>query len=130
LRPRKKIAKGESVSENLTLRLPQSRVFYLLVPIAHAGGFVSAWTHHLSGSEGELIQIRVATEPKRLEELLDCLASLSFPINPQIYHGVPTVVEFPAYQSRLSEVSDAIRVHGFDPTGICVSTMLQAITAA
>jgi hypothetical protein len=92
--------------------------------------FVSAWTHHLSGSEGELIQVRVSTEPKRLEQLLDCLAGLSFPINPQIYHGIPTVVEFPAYENRLQEVNDAIRVYGFDPASIRVSTMLQAISAA
>ena len=84
----------------------------------------------LSGSEGELIQIRVSTEPRSLEELLDCLASLSFPINPQIYHGVPTTVEFPAYGNRLREVQDALRACSFDPDSIRVSSMIQAITAA
>jgi hypothetical protein len=87
-------------------------------------------TRFLSGSEGELVQVRIATEPRCLEELLDCLASLSFPINPQLYHGVPTVVEFPAYEGRLPQVREALRLNGFDPVAIHVSTMVQAISAA
>ena len=84
----------------------------------------------LSGSEGELVQVRISTEPKCLEELLECLASLPFPINPQIYHGVPTTVEFPAYGSRLSEVRDGLRAHSFDPGSMRISSMMQAISAA
>ena len=42
----------------------------------------------VSGRDGELVQVRIATAPRLLEELLECLAVLSFPINPQIYHGV------------------------------------------
>jgi hypothetical protein len=83
----------------------------------------------LSGTEGELVQVRISTEPRRLEDLLDCLAGLSFPINPQIYHGVPTVVEFPAYEGRLSQMREALLVMGFDPASIRTSGMLQAITA-
>ena len=83
----------------------------------------------LSGTEGELVQVRISTEPRRLENLLDCLAGLSFPINPQIYHGVPTVVEFPAYEGRLSQMREALLVMGFDPASIRTSGMLQAITA-
>lgn len=63
----------------------------------------------MSDRLSELIQVRVSTDPRRLEELLDCLANLSFPINPQIYHGVPTIVEFPAYESSLHQVRDALQ---------------------
>ena len=87
-------------------------------------------TRFLAGSEGELVQVRISTDPRCLEELLDCLASLSFPINPQLYHGLPTVVEFPAYESRLPQVTETIRLHGFDPASIRVNPMVQAITAA
>lgn len=82
----------------------------------------------LSGREGELIQVRISTEPRLLEDLLECLASVPFPINPQIYHGLPTVVEFPAYEQHLYEVRDALRSFGFDSSALRVSRMLEAIT--
>ena len=81
----------------------------------------------LSSSQGELVQVRVSTDPRRLEDLLECLASVSFPINPQIVHGLPTRVEFPAYESRLYEVRDALRAFGFDQNSLNVSGMLQEI---
>lgn len=83
----------------------------------------------LAGSEGELVSIRITTDPRLLEDLLECLAELSFPINPQIYHQRPTLVEFPAYQTRLEEVREALGIHGFDPSSIQVSGMLQTISA-
>jgi hypothetical protein len=84
----------------------------------------------LRGSEGELISLRITIDPRQLEELLDCLSQLSFPINPQIYHAKPTVVEFPAYQNRLKEVSDALRAYGFAAAALQLRPMLQAISAA
>lgn len=81
----------------------------------------------LSGSQGELIQVRVSTDPRLLEDLLECLAGLSFPINPEIIHGRPTTVAFPAYESRLYEVRDALRTFGFSPSSIQVCGMLDAI---
>ena len=81
----------------------------------------------LSGPNGELIQVRVSTDPRLLEDLLECLAGVSFPINPSIIHGRPTVVQFPAYESRLYEVRDALRTYGFEPGSISVSSMLEAI---
>jgi hypothetical protein len=83
--------------------------------------------HLLSNSQGELVQLRVSTDPRRLEDLLECLAGLSFPINPQIIHGLPTIVEFPAYEARLYEVRDALRAFGFDQSSLKVSSMIQAI---
>lgn len=82
----------------------------------------------LSGPHGELVQVRVSTDPRLLEELLECLAGVPFPINPSIIHGRPTVVEFPAYEARLYAVRDALRTYGFDPTSISINSMLDAIS--
>jgi hypothetical protein len=73
------------------------------------------------------VQVRVSTDPRLLEDLLECLAGVSFPINPKIVHGRPTLVEFPAYQTCLYEVGDALRTYGFDPESLDVSSMLEAI---
>jgi hypothetical protein len=62
-----------------------------------------------------------------LEDLLECLANIPFPINPQIYHGKPTVVEFPAYESHLYQVRDSLRAFGFEPSALTVSSMIHAI---
>jgi hypothetical protein len=95
---------------------------------------VSVWhavapVFHLAGTEGELVSVSVAVEPRSLEELLECLASLAFPVNPEIVHGVPTVVEFPAWESKLYEVRDALRAWGFDPRNMTVNRMVDAIAA-
>ncbi|MBC8165943.1 MAG: hypothetical protein H7Y20_08730 [Bryobacteraceae bacterium] len=81
----------------------------------------------LTGAEGELISVRVSTDPRSLEDLLDCLSGVSFPINPQIYHGVPTVVEFPAFEARLSEVYSALQAFGFCSESVVVRDMLAMI---
>ena len=137
LRPRKKIAKGESVSENLNPVTASVQGFLFLVRSATVGGiFVSDRSSRLvparslAGTEGELVQVRVSTDPRCLEQLLDCLASLSFPINPQLYHGVPTVVEFPAYEAGLGQVTEVLHIHWFDLSSVTVHSMMQAITAA
>jgi hypothetical protein len=76
-----------------------------------------------------LIDVRISTDPRALEDLLECLSTLSFPINPGIIHGVPTVVEFPAWEFRLGEVRSALRACGFDPAALQVRDMLEAISA-
>jgi hypothetical protein len=79
----------------------------------------------LFGREGELISLSVATEPKLLEDLLEALASLDFPVNPQLYHRPAQVlIEFPAYSSQVEQVRDALLRQGFDATGIQVSRPL------
>jgi hypothetical protein len=93
---------------------------------------VSVWhnilpNHGLSGAEGELISIRVATDPRALEDMLECLASLSFPVNPEIHHGVPTIVEFPAWQSRLFEVRHTLTAFGFEPSCLEARPMIDEI---
>ncbi len=73
----------------------------------------------LSTAEGALVSVSIHVEPHCLESLLEALAQVSFPINPQIYHDAAliyryadgreqtepiTLVEFPAYEGRLVEV--------------------------
>ena len=96
----------------------------------------------LSGREGDLISVSIKVDPRYLESLLETLAQLSFPVNPQIYHDAAivylypdgreeteatTLVEFPAYGSQLEEVRAALQSHGFDPATLEVTSMLEEI---
>ena len=75
--------------------------------------------------EGELVSLRIAVDPKHLEDLLEALALLDFPVNPQLYHRPgQVIVEFPAYSTRLTEVGDVIRDQGFNPETLEVSRIL------
>jgi len=81
----------------------------------------------LFGVEGELVCLQVSVEPKLLEPLLETLASLDFPINPQLYHH-PTevVVEFPAYSAKLGEVRSALKNAGIGPNRLKFQRPLAA----
>jgi len=69
----------------------------------------------LFGLEGELISLRIAVEPRLLEDLLEALAALEFPVNPQLnHHPAEVTVEFPAYSARIEEVRAALRKGGFN----------------
>ena len=96
----------------------------------------------LCTSEGHLVSVSVRVDPNSLESLLEALAQVSFPINPQIYHDAAlvyryaddreesesaTLVEFPAYEARLGEVSAALERYGFEPGCIQVVSMLDEI---
>ena len=75
--------------------------------------------------EGELVSLRIGVDPKHLEDLLEALALLNFPVNPQLYHRPGQVtVEFPAYSARLGEVSSAIRSLNFKAGCLEVSKIL------
>ena len=79
----------------------------------------------LFGLEGELISLRITVEPKLLEDLLETLSSLDFPVNPQLYHRHAEVsVEFPAYSAHLDHVRDALRRNGFNPKSLELSAVL------
>ena len=84
----------------------------------------------LHSKEGELVLVRVSIDPRQLEELLDSLAHLDFPVNPQIYHTKPTLVEFPAYAPWLDSVYMRLTRDGFDRESIDVRPMLAAIAVA
>jgi len=84
----------------------------------------------LFGSEGELVSLSLSVEPKLLEDLLEALAQLDFPVNPQLYHRPASVtVEFPAYAARVEEVREALRRHGFSPATLGVARGLATAGA-
>ena len=99
----------------------------------------------LCGSEGELVSVRISVEPRLLERLLDILARLDFPINPQIYHeavrvltgpdgaeqAAPVaVVEFPAWAGRMEAVREALKRNALDGADVTVRSMLDEIRHA
>lgn len=86
----------------------------------------------LLGSEGALVSVSISVEPPRLEALLDALAHLDFPVNPQIYHdaGPRTIVEFPAYEKRLSEIRALLETCGFPVGSVAATGMLDSIRGA
>jgi hypothetical protein len=99
-------------------------------------------TPSLSTAEGALVSVSIHVEPHCLESLLEALARVSFPINPQIYHDAAlvyrfadgreetesiTMVEFPAYEARLAEVRHSIQAYGFPPGCIHAIGMLEQI---
>jgi len=96
----------------------------------------------LAGDEGELMLVSIAVEPRRLERLLETLALLDFPVNPEICHDAPvvhaypdgheetgtaTLVEFPAYHARLDQVRGALAAAGFDADSLDAASMLAEI---
>jgi hypothetical protein len=96
----------------------------------------------LSTAEGALISVSIHVEPHCLESLLEALALVSFPINPRIYHDAAlvyryadgreetesvTMVEFPAYETRLAEVRRFVQAYGFEPDCIRAIGMLEEI---
>jgi hypothetical protein len=109
---------------------------------------MSAWPTNTSpslhGAEGELVSVRIAIQPRLLERVLDLLAGLEFPINPQLYHDAATIsvredgqsraepatiVEFPAWSSRLAAIGDALARSGLDPVRLTLTDMLDDIHA-
>jgi hypothetical protein len=101
-----------------------------------------AGTPALSGSEGELVSISVSISPRDLEDLLEALATLDFPINPQIYHDAAvvyaerdgrqrpeasTIVEFPAYTRRAAKIRGVLETCGFTSGAVSISPMLNRI---
>jgi hypothetical protein len=96
----------------------------------------------LATSEGALVSISIAVQPSLLESLLEALAGVTFPVNPQIYHDAAivsrfsdgheeaeaiTLVEFPGYAGRIGEVRLALQSFGFDPASMQVTGMLEQI---
>lgn len=95
------------------------------------------WSESNSGSallspvEGELVSLCASVEPRALEDFLEALAEVPFPINPQIHHQAQAavVVEFPAFSSRVDEVRGVLEQHGFNPATLEVRDMLKSISS-
>jgi hypothetical protein len=98
----------------------------------------------LATSEGALVSVSMAVQPRDLEDVLEALAQLDFPVNPQIYHDAAvvtrfadghqesepvTLVEFPAYSASVSHVRRAAQACGISPDTIQVTAMLEEIQA-
>lgn len=96
----------------------------------------SSVPHCLHSPEGELVSVHIRVEPRLLEDLLEALAEVPFPINPQLHHNAAmrrgggerraVAVEFPAYAPRVEEVRSALRRHGLD-ADVEVVNMLEEI---
>ena len=86
----------------------------------------------LSSHEGELISVRAQVEARLLEALLEALAEIPYPINPEICHlagAGGSVVEFPAYATWLDEIHGALERAGFPARTLETRNMLAALQA-
>ena len=98
---------------------------------------MSAWTQGdapaptLFGSEGELVLLRFEVDPKHLEDLLDALAHLDFPVNPELLHrSAHVVVEFPAYTGKVEDVRRTLKAYRFDPGALETARVLALAAKA
>jgi len=72
----------------------------------------------LAGVDGELLAVRLTVDPREVEDALEALAHVPFPINPEIKHPAPgdhswqTLIEFPAYAGQLPELTRRLREAG------------------
>jgi len=75
--------------------------------------------------QGDLVSLKISVEPRLLEDLLETLAELDFPVNPQLYHRPGAVtVDFPAYSDRVEEVRGGLSGRGFDAGSLDISRVL------
>jgi hypothetical protein len=92
--------------------------------------FSTAVQPALFGSDGELVMVRVSVDPRHLEELLEVLASLDFPVNPELLHKPGAVtIEFPAYESHVRDLRKTLIQAGFERAKLDVFGMLAAAAA-
>lgn len=62
-----------------------------------------------SREDGELLLVRLDVESRQLEDVLESLAALPFPVNPDLRHvGTKSIVEFPVYENQLETVNSAL----------------------
>jgi len=79
----------------------------------------------LRGSGGELLRIRIAADARHLEDVLEAVAELPFPVNPEIQHGAhQSQIEFPAYSQWLDEIRTALESSGLSRDLVEVQTVL------
>ena len=83
-------------------------------------------TAPIHGRRGDLVSLRIATDPRHLEDLLETLSLASFPINPQLWHRAAGVtVEFPAWERDLDELRRLLNGAGFDSAALRVCPPLS-----
>ncbi|MEX2262593.1 MAG: hypothetical protein WD696_11615 [Bryobacteraceae bacterium] len=91
---------------------------------------------------GELVSVSLAAEPRDLEDVLEILAELPFPVNPRLFHKaawaspgmdgheenrLATIVEFPAYAAHLPEIRRKLAAGGFPDERLRVYGMWEEI---
>lgn len=82
----------------------------------------------IRGSEGDLVSVRILTDPRRLEDLLETLATAEFPVNPQLYHHLSrVVVEFPAYACQIDSLRRLVSANGFEEDAIRIRGPLDPV---
>ena len=53
--------------------------------------------------------VRVGVAAREVEDVLETLAGLDFPVNPELFHsGGETIIEFPAYGHQLEEIHSVL----------------------
>ncbi len=85
----------------------------------------------LTGSEGELLSIHIFAPWRDLESVLEALARVDFPINPEITHGQPlTEIAIPVFSNQVGEVRGALSGNGLSHCRMEVRSFLRELTAA
>lgn len=67
---------------------------------------------------GEMLAAEILSPPRLLEDILEALASATFPIDPEINHsssGGRTVIGFPLFESQLPILREILLTAGFSP---------------
>ena len=89
----------------------------------------------LRTSEGELLHLSVSVPLRQLQDLLDTLNHLPFPVNPEIVHtgaensqASPLAIDvrFPAYERRMPGVITSLEQAGFARDILKVRAALSA----
>lgn len=84
-------------------------------------------TPTLFGADGELVLLNISVDPRLLEDLLEALSRLPFPVNPDLAHKSNAVtVTFPAYSGRIEDVKKLLGSYGFDKSCVSVEHALIA----
>jgi len=76
----------------------------------------------IRGRDGDLVSVRIPTDVRHVEDLLEVLATAGFPVNPQLHHRVSdVVVEFPAWEYQVPQLRAHLDAGGFaaDAIQIC-----------
>ena len=82
----------------------------------------------IRGRDGDLVSVRIPTDVRHVEDLLEILATAGFPLNPQLYHRVSdVVVEFPAWECQLPQLRAHLEAVGFAADAIRVCGPLEPL---
>ena len=82
----------------------------------------------IRGRDGDLVSVRIPTDVRHVEDLLEVLATAGFPVNPQLCHRLSdVVVEFPAWESQLPQLCAHLDASGFDGNTVRVCGPLDPL---